>query len=583
MSETIEVPEDTGDVFKLGDNPDGFYGLDLTEDEIIESLRDSWGLLTPVEKNQAQEFIQNVLIKKARTDFYTYVQLMAPSTLPEGFINGRHIKLMAQELQRIERRTILSTQLGPDKQVVLGKRLQIFLPPGSMKSKILNMFVTWCFGRHPKWRILHVGHTKQFAEDNMGRSIRDLMQTPEYNDIFPNTLIKKDVKAAGRWDTTEGGTYYCAGVGNQIAGRRAHISICDDVVSEQTAYSDNDRPKINNWYVPGLRTRLLPGASEIIVNTRWHVDDLSGFILRADEESKVPWQVVAIPAFLDSSATRLLNKFSDGFPKNLEEGDSFWPEFWSSDLLEEKRKDKGMSEAKWNALYMQNPVPEEGNIFKEDEFQYWTDSEPPPLDYLLVSMDTAFSTRESADFSAYSVWGIFKYAEEDLAGKEYVVSNMLLLESERGRWEFPELCKKVEEVNAMYEPDTFVIEKKASGQSLIQEMRRRQIPITEYIPDKDKISRAHACQPFMSSHRIWVPADRLDDQVTRPKDFAQDLIQEATHFPFDIHDDLTDTLTQAILWMRDSFNITNLEYDEDDEDDREYSPRLTYWNLVNPR
>jgi len=544
-------------------------------DELIEEIQDNWHLLTPKEKSQAQEYIHSVLISKAREHFYTYVKLMAPETLPEGFINGSHIEVMATELQRIERRTVKSTLLGGT-EVIFGKRLQIFLPPGSMKSKILNLFVTWVFGRHPKWRILHVGHTKQFAEDNMGRQIRDLMQSPEYNTIFPNTLIRKDVKAAGRWDTTEGGTYYAAGAGVPIAGRRAHISICDDVISEQTAYSDTDRAKINTWYVPGLRTRLLPGASEIIVNTRWHIDDLSGFIMRADEESKVPWKVISIPAFLNKESSDLLG---------LPEGESFWPELWPTELLLDKKGDKGMSEAKWNALYMQNPVPEEGNIFKEAEFKYWTDAEPPALEYLLVSLDTAFSTRETADFSAFSVWGVFKTGLEDLLGKEVIVNNMILLECGRGRWEFPVLCEKVMEINKAYSnPDAFLIEKKASGQSLIQELRRRNLPVTEYIPDKDKVSRAHACTPFLKSGRVWVPADRLDDDTIRPKSFARELISEVTQFPFDIHDDLTDTFTQAILWMRDSFNVTHEGYDDyQDEDAGAYQPRLSYWNLVDPR
>lgn len=548
--------------------------------QILVELQENWRWLSPKEKEQAQEFIHTVLLEEARENFYTYVKLMAPQMLPEGFIDGKHIRLMSDELQKVERRTVKSTKLGDGgsldakEKVVLGKRLQIFLPPGSMKSKILNLFVTWVLGRHPKWRILHIGHTKLFAEDNMGRQIRDLMHTPEYNSVFPDTLIKKDVKAAGRWETTFGGTYYAAGVGNQIAGRRAHISICDDVVSEQTAYSDIERPKINTWYVPGLRTRLLPGASEIIVNTRWHVDDLSGFIMRADEDSRIPWQVIAIPAFLDKASSQLLR---------LPEGGSFWPEFWSTEALMEKKRDKGMSEAKWNALYMQNPVPEEGNIFKEEEFKYWTDPEPPPLDYLLVSLDTAFSTRESADYSAYSVWGVFKSGEEDLMGDEYIVNNMLLLECGKGRWEYPDLCSKIMEINTAYnKPDVFLIEKKASGQSLIQDLRRRGLPVTEYIPDKDKVSRAHACRPFMKSGRIWVPADRLDDETTRPKSFSQELISEAIAFPFDTHDDLTDTFTQAILWMRDSFNVTHEGYNED-EDDKPYQPRLSYWNLVDPR
>jgi len=550
---------------------------ETTEEELVQNLYEHWNLLTPSEKAKAHEFIQGALTKKARSDFYTYVRLMAPVILPEGFIDGKHIKLMSEELQIVERRTTRSAKLRSPQDtspVVLGKRLQIFLPPGSMKSKILNLFVTWALGRHPMWNIMHIGHSTQFAEDNMGRQIRDVMNSPEYAEIFPGTLIKKDVKAAGRWETTKGGKYYATGVGTRIAGRRAHISIVDDAVSEQTAYSSVERPKINEWYGRGLRTRVLPGGSEIIVNTRWHVDDLSGYLLKADESSKMPWKVIAIPAILDSYSAGLL-----GLPV----GHSYWPEFWTDAMLLEKKTDKAFSEAAWNALYMQNPVPEEGNIFKENLFQFWSDNDPPALDYIVVSVDTAFSTREKADFSAYTVWGVFKDVEEDLAGQELLVSNMILLEAEEGRWEFPELCLKMREINDVYQPDTFVVEKKASGQSLIQEMRRRNFPVTEYIPDKDKISRAHACTPFMEAKRIWVPAVRLDDETTRPRSFAEDLIHQAIQFPFAAHDDLTDTFTQAILWMRDSFAVSHPEYDEDEEIEAQSAVRFSYWNMVNPK
>lgn len=552
--------------------------LQYTEEEIVEQLESSWDMMKPAEKQRAAVFIRNVLIKKARSNFYTYVKLMAPMILESTFVDGPHIKLMADELQAIERHTAMTTGNSVGLTSRLGKRFQLFLPPGSMKSKILNLFVTWCFGRHPSWFIIHIGHSTQFAEDNMGRQIRDLMNTPEYNEVFPDTHIKKDVKAAGRWETTAHGRYFAGGVGVGLAGRRAHISICDDVINEQSAISDVERPKINAWYGPGLRTRVLPGGSEIIVNTRWHIDDLSGFLLKADADSKIQWKVISIPAFLDEQSAILL-----GLPV----GHSFWPQFWTDEMLLEKKNDKAMSPAAWNALYMQNPIPEEGNIFKEELFQYWLDNDPPQVNYIMVSVDTAFSTKETADFSAYGVFGVFRSIETDLEGREHLISNLILLECGEGRWEFPDLLAKMREINDIYEPDTFVIEKKASGQSLIQEMRRRGMQVSEYVPDKDKVSRAHACTPFMEAKRIWVPAHRLDEDTVRPRKFAEDMIQQAIQFPFAAHDDLTDVLTQGILWMRDTFNVGQPEYvdeyDEDDEDRVKGYGRFTYWNQVNPR
>lgn len=213
----------------------------------------------------------------------------------------------------------------------------IFCPPGAMKSKIINLFVSWCLGRHPKWNVLHIGHGTQFVEDNAGRPIRDLMRTEEYLKVFPNVKIKQDSRAAGRWELSEGGKYYGAGVGTQIAGRRAHISICDDVVSEQTAYSIVERRGINAWYVPGLRTRLLPNGSEVIVNTRWHTEDLSGYLEHNDKKTRRPWNIIKIPAILNEEGAKLLG---------LKEGDSFWPEFQDIEFLEERRADPSMTRLK---------------------------------------------------------------------------------------------------------------------------------------------------------------------------------------------------------------------------------------------
>lgn len=560
--------------------------LKITEEELVEELKASWDTLTPKEKLEAIPYIQSVLIKKAREDFYTYVRLMAPVLLPEGFIDGKHIEIMARKLQEVERRTAISTNLelrkaSGNKETLFGKRIQLFMPPGSMKSKILNLFVTWCLGRHPKWNILHLGHSAQFAEDNMGRQVRDLMNEPEYAEIFPNVHVRKDVKAAGRWMTNSGGIYVATGVGAKIAGRRAHISICDDALDENTAYSDVERPKINNWYARGLRTRILPGASEVIVNTRWHFDDLSGYLLKADQDSAQPWEVISFPALLEGpDAERAMALL--GLPY----GSSFWPEMWSEEVLLAKKNDKAMTPAQWAALYMQSPILEEGGIFKEKELKLWFQNDPPPLDYILVSVDGAYSKNEAADFSAYTVWGVFKTVENDMMGKELVVSNAILLEGEHGRWEFPELCMKIQEVYDVYNPDTILVEKKASGQSLIQEMRRRGLPIREYVPDKDKISRAHACTPFTQAGRVWFPAVRLSDEEYRIRPGGIELMEEMLQFPYGSHDDLTDTFTQAILWLRDSFNVGHPEYpdyDDDDDDERSFTKRFSYWNQVNPR
>lgn len=504
----------------------------------------------------------NKSIIKARTNFYTFVKLMAPEVLPDDFMDGRHIEVICDALQSVEE-SVANPKKTP-------KRLQLFLPPGSMKSKLAsNLFPTWCLGRHPNWCFLAIGSDYSFAVDNFGRPTRDIVELPQYQAIFPEVGLRKDVAGADRWDTTKRGRFVARGAGQNIAGRRAMIAICDDVITEQT--TKNGRQEINKWYQKGLRTRLLPRGAEVIINTRWYLDDLSGFTEKLDAKSDRPWEIIKIPALLDEKARKLLRRKGD--PEELYAvGTSFWPELWPTESFLEKKEVFPPSE--WNALYMQNPIPEEGNIIKRESFQYWESETPPKCKYVVISLDTAFSSKETADYSAYTVWGVFDQIREGFDGERYKIPCAVLLGCEKNRWEFPDLCQKVQELYDQFEADFVLIENKASGQSLIQEMRRRGLPVVEYSPERDKITRLHSASPFFTSQRVFVPKDRQ---------YAEELIADVCGFPNIPHDDMVDTVSQAILWLRDSSYIENNGYPErESEVERMWKnkQRKTYWSSL---
>jgi predicted phage terminase large subunit-like protein len=427
-------------------------------------------------------------------------------------------------------------------------------------------------GRHPNWFFLAIAADKDLAIDNYGRPVKELVDSDRYRAIFPDTILKKDVTAAGRWDTTQRGRFFAAGAGQTIAGRRAHISFCDDVIGEHTTI--DEMMDINNWYVgKGLRSRLLPKGGEVIINTRWYVNDLSGFTEKWDKNAERPWNIIRIPALLTEEGRKLL--WREGDPEGkFDVGTSFWPEFWPTDKLKEIKASN--PPADWSALYMQNPVTEEGSIIKREDFKLWKHDDFPKCNYIMVSMDTAFSSKETADFSAYSVWGVFKN-EVTLFDNETkaILPCMVLLECDKGRWDFAELCAKAQEINSEYRPDFFIVEDKASGQSLIPELRKRGVPVMPYMPVRDKRYRLQATTPYFQAGRIWVP-DRAS--------WAEDLVQEVIMFPKAPNDDYTDTVSQAVIWMRDNLRIDNEGYRNTDWEEEESFNKgrqsKSYWSSM---
>lgn len=514
------------------------------------------------ELKRLEDQVLDLRIEKAKTNFYTFVKLMAPVVLPESFIDGIHLELICNELQ-----LVAESVMDKNKDPV---RLQIFMPPGSMKSKIAsNLFPAWCLGNNPQWCFLAIGSDFEFAVDNFGRPTKELIDSEQYQSIFPGTRLKKDVQSAGRWDTTRKGRFVARGAGQNIAGRRAHIAIVDDAITEQT--TDNDRQRINSWYRKGLRTRLLPRGAEIIINTRWFVEDLSGFMLKVDEKSKRPWRVVKLPAILTLEASTMLRKYIPVGDQRFEEGTSFWPEFWPTEVLLEKKDTMVPSE--WAALYMQEPVTEEGALIKRKDFQLWEAPEPPKCHYVIISIDTALSQKEAANYSAYTVWGIFTRLVDTLEQVQLAQDCMILLGAGRNRWDFAALCNKMKDLDSRFQPEFFIVEDTSAGLLLIPEMQKRSLPVIPYKPDRDKTYRLQACTPYFQAGRVFVPTG---------KGWAEDVVSEVISFQPRLRnqvDDYTDTVSQAVIWMRDHHKIANDAFDNR-WDEEVHAQRKTYWSSI---
>jgi predicted phage terminase large subunit-like protein len=287
------------------------------------------------------------------------------------------------------------------------------------------------------------------------------------------------------------------------------------------------------WYTSGPRQRLQPGGAIVVVMTRWGTKDLAARLIKQQASHKADkWEVIEFPAILPS-------------------GKPLWPGFWGlEELLSVKAS---LSPQKWQAQWQQQPSNDEGAILKREWWQVWEKDEPPIVEYIMQSYDTAYSKKETADYSVITTWGVFTLSEDS-------GPNLILLDVKRGRWDFPELKRIAKDEYVRWNPDNVLIEAKATGVTLQQELRKVGIPVTMYTPGgrrsgTDKVSRAHSVAPILEAGMVWAP----------DREWAEALVEECAAFPNGDNDDMVDSTTQALMRFR-AGNFISLHTDEKDDE-----------------
>lgn len=434
----------------------------------------------------AQELLNR---RQARSHLVNFAQYTMPS-----YEAAEHLKILASKLEAVERGEIT--------------RLMVFIPPRHGKSELCSIrFPAWYLGRNPQRQIIGCSYSEGLAY-TFSYAIRETIASPRYQKLWP---IQLDTAGAVRWQLANKSnlraSYIAAGVGGGITGEGADVLIIDDPVKNaEEAESEIYREKVWQWYKTTARTRLQPDGAIILIMTRWHKADLAGKLIELAETDKEAdqWEVVNLPALADNKA--------------------LWPEKYPIAVLNNIRASIGSRQ--FTSLYQGDPTIAEGNIFKREWWQFY--KERPNFKIKIHSWDTAFKDKTQNDYSVCTSWG-------------QTQSGYYLLDCWRQKVEFPELKRALITLYNRDRPSAVYVEDKASGQSLIQELKREtNIPLLAVKTDLDKVLRANSVTPLIEAGKVYLP---------EAANWLHDYIEELSSFPTAEHDDQVDSTTQALRQM----------------------------------
>jgi predicted phage terminase large subunit-like protein len=405
----------------------------------------------------------------------------------ERYKTARHHRIVAEQLQRVERREI--------------DRLMLLLPPRHGKTELASRrYPAWNLGRNPERQIIAASATESFATD-VGREVRNIVGGQEFKNIFPGVSLAADSAAAGRWHTSKGGIFAAVGVGSQILGKGADDFIIDDPFATMAeAQSETQRKNVIEWYQGSVYNRLQPGGAIVLINHRMHDEDLSGYLIERQNFDGDKWEIVNLPAI-------------DGA------GEALWPESYPIEALQ--RIKANTLPRFWSSLFQQNPQPDEGTFFQRDWFKRHLTR---PKDLAVYGTSDYAVTDEGGDYTVHRIWGV------DPEGA------LFLLGGWRGQTAADTWIEKKLDLITDFKPlcwfgEAGVIQK-AIEPMLTRRMRERKVFCRmEWVPSiHDKATRARGFQARASMKMVSLPVGPEGDAV----------LDEYLRFPAGKHDDEVD-------------------------------------------
>ncbi len=409
----------------------------------------------------------------------------------------------------------------------------IFLPPRAGKSLIVSKNgPAFVLGKHPEWDVVTTTYGQELADD-FGRSVRAVLNDPLYHQIFPLTKVAGGSNAADRMDTTARGSYRAVGRGGSLTGRGAHVLIVDDPLKDrQEADSETVRESLWKWYSSTARTRLAPGGGIILCQTRWHEDDLAGrLILQAQSDpSADQWCVYKYPALA------IEKEYDRAGRLRRSPGEALHPARFDEKELGKLKASltRGVDAREWQALYQQNPVPADGNFFRRLDLQTYTTPDIPSECYRYISTDFAVSTKQTADWTVFTPFGV------DHAGNMHFTRDCY-----RDKVDSLTAIEKLLDLVKKHKPLSVFIETGPISNAIMPMLQKRMkergifVPIVERRPDKDKMARATPLQALTQQKMVFFPDTPF---------FADSLIPEFLAFPAGKNDDIVDACSWG-AWL----------------------------------
>jgi predicted phage terminase large subunit-like protein len=491
----------------------------------VTSVAELLAYLTPEEQAELDALLDSPAVPSLRE----FAQVVNPK-----YRWYRHCEVLADALER----------------VVTGEitRLMVFMPPRHGKSELASrIFPAYYLLRHPdRW----VGLNSYAADlaQTFSRTVRDHYQQA-------GGVIRDDSGAVKHWETPQGGGMWAAGVGGPITGKGFHLGIIDDPIKNaEEANSEVIREKHRDWYRSTFYTREEPGGAVVVIQTRWHEDDLAGWLLTLEQDDEPErWHVVNLAAVAEAPDERpVFPTTCTVEPDWRTPGQALCPERYDVPKLQQLKSKVGSYY--FGALYQQRPTSAAGDVFKRAWWKFYTTPEhpipgvavlPPRFDRVIQSWDMAFKDEETSDFVAGQVWGAQG-------------TRCYLLDRVKERMSFTASCAAVVGMTAKWPKSRGkYIEDKANGPAIINALRRTVHGVVPVKPDGGKVARAFAVQPMVEAGQVYLPHPSIAPWV-------EDFIRELAAFPRGSHDDDVDACTQALNVLSRGMRDNQHEPDEDD-------------------